>query len=194
MEDEIARNFCKLIFKNSIHSELADAFFPEVNISWNHIINLVSSLPSDFNDALIILDPDKNPTVSHELTNYLTNQMSSLVPNNPKGNLFILPGDESIEMLMWNYAISLDSDHDFYKDEFISNNGFDYEMVRSTGIQCLEYKNDKNKYKHWFKDHIQYMKVLEKNWIIDNKQLVSDFCNNVFEAYKRTENKLKRES
>lgn len=191
MEDNVAREFCKLIFSNSSFEELSKVRFPEVNISWSHLLNLIFAMPNDFRDAIFILDPDKTPSdTNNELKNYLTKNVSSIIPNDPKGNLFTLPGTKSIEQTLWEFLKKLSSDSSFFNDEFILNHGFDKDRAIESQTK---YQNDTNKFKHWFEDNIQYMSILEKYWILENKQIVQKFCENVYQSYKRINSSLEKQ-
>ncbi|WP_182438009.1 AAA family ATPase [Bombilactobacillus bombi] len=191
-EDEVARNFCRNIisFSNNPDNKFQNINFLDVNISWTHLLNLLSSLKTNFRDVLFILDPDLNN--SKDLKDYIYKNQLSLIPNNSNGNLFILPGDNSIEKMMYEYLMSLPSDHEFFKDTDVSNNGFDKKISIKYGITNKKYENmkEKIKYKNWFKDNIYYMDILEKYWIVDNKEQCIEFQNNLYKAFRRAENNL----
>lgn len=191
MEDEVARNFCQLIFAFSNHKELEQLSFPDVQISWSHLINLLNSIPNHLRDVICILDPDLNDSSQKELNKRLKTAQSPVVPNDSHGNLFVLPGNAKIEEMMFNYIKSLQSDSDFYKDETVFNSGYDYDRVHEQ-LDEVSKGTDKNKIKHWFNENTQYIETLEKYWILDHKDEVKSFCDKVYSAFKRIQSNLEK--
>lgn len=181
-EDDTARIFCKLILSSGQHEELQQLNFLNVKISWSHIMNFLNADRTMFDNEIIILDPDLNKDNMNKLQEYIKKQFIPIIPNDPRGNLFILPGEESIEKMMWNYLKSLPSSAKFYQDDFIQNNGIDFDKVKDI---FKKYENDKNKYKHWFKDFSADNRTLMKYWIVDNKSAVESFINNIYQSFSR---------
>lgn len=193
MEDDIGRWFLNLIIEHSDYTSLQRIYFPKVHISWNHLINLLTSAPEQFRTLLFILDPDLNTTNGNrELQNCLQKNFSSSVPNNPKGNLFILPGNDSIEKMLWKYVSKMKSDNPFFNIAFIENSGWTHDIVIKEGIESDKYRNDKNKYKHWFEDNHQFMDELARSWIIDHKTEVTQFTKILNQAFHKINSTLSK--
>lgn len=182
LEDDVARHFFKLIIEHSKFSDLNEVVLPEVSISWNHLLNLIEAVPTNFRNTLIVLDPDVNPKNNDSLKKQLEKNYLSIIPNDPNGTLFTLPGTKEIEEMLLDYLLSLNSNADFYHDPFILNCGYDMDAALKSYEKV---KGQKNAYKHWFTDNSHYIDALMKFWIIDNSNEVDEFCKTIHQAFCR---------
>ena len=102
-------------------------------------------------------------------------------------NVFILPGNTSIEKMMWEYVNNLDGEHELFDYTYLSNAGINPRTIKSMNIRQ---DGDKNFYKHWFKDNSNYIEYFMKYWINDHSNEVKKFCHILKKSYDRIINSL----
>ncbi|MFZ8764753.1 ATP-dependent nuclease [Enterococcus diestrammenae] len=180
-EDGTARWFLEELFAFENYSPSIDML--NINISWSHVINLITSDIETFKNYITVLDPDLNKT--DKLV-----QLKGMIQGYPLtideqlSNIFILPGESpdfpNIEQMMWNYVSSIPDTHDFFEDPVISENNWSQRIVLQNGIHSSIYDTftDQMKYKKWFEDNKYFISILMKYWVKDNRDKVNLFVNN----------------
>lgn len=179
-EDEIARWFLQELFAFENYSPSIEIL--DINISWSHIINLITSDIETFKNYITVLDPDLNRTENLVQLKAMI-QGYPLTLDEQLSNIFILPGESpgfpNIEKMMWNYVSSIPDTHEFFEDPVISEHNWSKRIVLKNGITSDTYTSLENqqKYKKWFKENKYYIGILMKYWVKDNKDLVKQFVN-----------------
>lgn len=192
-EDEITRMFLEKILKvENMKETRAQMKFFNFNMSWTNLISLVNEDPETFESHLFILDPDLNLNNENSgLINYLKNHdIVNFKINNPKSNVFILPGNKPIEEMLWSYVNSIDGDHPLFDDPYLMNSGLTPQIIKNWNNGK---ENDNNFYKHWFselKSTTNYIDYFMKYWILDNQSEVKKFCSILEKSCKRITNRL----
>lgn len=189
-EDEISRMFLnKIISMMQMEKDFSNMRFFDFNISWNSLIALANEDYRTFETHLFILDPDLNlENDDSSLKEYIgKRKIINFKVNNPMSNVFILPGNTSIEKMMWEYVNNLDGEHELFDDTYLSNAGINPRTIKSMSIRQ---DGDKNFYKHWFKDNSNYIEYFMKYWINDHSNEVKKFCHILKKSYDRIINSL----
>lgn len=149
----------------------------DITIGCDQLINLYGADLRYFGNSLIVLDGD------------VTEQQLDKIPKRTRenlGNIVKLPGEKSPEEMLYDYLLSLDSDHDYWSSD-AQYVGFTWDYFNERGPKSDDYKQDKDreKYKKWFIDHRQLFErtKLMDFWIKDNSQLVQMFRDDFRSAY-----------
>lgn len=141
----------------------------DITIGCDQLINLYGADLQYFGNTLIVFDGD----VTEKQLNKITKAMRDSL-----GNILRLPGEKSPEQLLYEYLLSLGSDHDFWSSG-AQRVGFTWDYFNEHGPLSDDYKQEKDreKYKKWFIEH----RVLFENtklmdfWKRDNPELVEKF-------------------
>lgn len=179
-EDEVSRVFLeKILLITGRKKVLANMKLLNLKMSWSHLISLVNEDSKTFETHLFILDPELNlNNKNSELANYLRNHDNiRFKVNDPRSNVFILPGNKPIEEMLWSYINNIAVDHPFFDDTYIMNTGLTPKIIKDLN---KDIETDSNFYKHWFKklnETTNYIEYFMKYWINDNMAEVSKFCN-----------------
>lgn len=178
-EDEVARWFLEKILSLNSNGSPYSIKLLDVNLSWGHIINLITSDLETYQNYITILDPDVNvrenkKSLEEKIKGY------PLKVNERCGDILILPSpnNETIEETMWNYFENLPEEHKFFFDDFSINQNWDKKLLIKDGIGSKKYsncKNDLHKKKCWFKDYNFLIDKLFNFWAKDNKEIVNNF-------------------
>lgn len=198
-EDAISRIFLNKIINFSSKPELGQMNLLDIDMSWSHLIKLISSEPTAFKDYICILDPDLNSDLSN-LHDLLVRIGSNINVNSSKGNIFILPGDQSIEKMLWTYVSTLPSNSDFFEHPYIFNSNWTHKHIIEDGPDSYvksdtakERRNEeKMKYKHWYNDNSAFMPIVMEYWINDHKDEVNNFIGRLYQSFRRIESNLKK--
>lgn len=184
-EDDHARWFLKKILSyNNINLELN---YIESSIGWTNIIQLIKEDYNYFKNYLIILDPDvSQPDNKTTLKNFLTGTMYQY--NSKSGNIFTLPGETSIEKMIWNYLSELDDDHEIFSLDNMKSIPLSKAFILNTGpfdyINYKGYSDDDKKIKQWFNDNLHiYINTAVEFWIKENMNLVGKFITKLCASY-----------
>ncbi|WP_429968644.1 ATP-dependent nuclease [Enterococcus sp. DIV0765a] len=179
-EDSIARWFLQELFDYKDFNPSVDML--DVNISWSHIINLMTSDIETFKNYITVLDPDimkpENLSVLKKMTTGFP-----LTVNENLSNILILPGISpnypNIEKMLWEYISSMSDTHEFFDDPVISNHNWTKRLILRDGIDSDFYANldSKLKYKKWFEQNRYFIEILMKYWVTDNDAAVTSFVN-----------------
>lgn len=192
-EDEVARWFLEKIldFKN----ENPNIKLLDLSISWSHIINLVTSNLSFYQqNHIIILDPDlKKDDNSNQLKKLINGYPIKI--NQQCSDILILPSEngEIIEEIFWNYVSNLPGNHEFFSEPEIENNNWNKKLVSENGPYSSNYENYENtktRLKKWFNEHRYYIDFLFKFWAKDNEPIIDDFINLFKSSYNKKYNQL----
>lgn len=196
-EDDVARWFLEKIL--SLNDTQFNIKLLDVNISWTHIINLITSNLSGFQNYIVILDPDL-------LLEKNNNDLKKLIEGYPLqvnescSDILILPSinGENIESILWNYLSSLPANHHFFDDDEIERCNWNKSIVISNGPDSEKYSrfsSEKVRIKHWFNDNMYYLDFLFKFWAKDNEKIINDFIalfkSTYSKKYKNTTNNTK---
>lgn len=187
-EDKVTRMFLEKILKVENKTNILDHLkFLDINISWSKLIDLACLDSETLKNHLFFLDPDLSlDNKDSELKKYIDDKdYNQFGINSEKSNIFILPGEESIEKMLWNYVNKLNGDHDLFNDSYIINSGVTPQIIREWNQ--TQQQNESNFYKHWFNDINKngYITYFMKYWINDNQNKVKKFCGILESAYNR---------
>ncbi|WP_392564198.1 AAA family ATPase [Orbus wheelerorum] len=179
-EDEVARWFLKKILALCSSNEAVyNIKLLDVNMSWSHIINLITSHYETYQNYIAILDPDvcrreNKETLQEKIKNF------PLKADEQCGDILTLPSknNETIEELMWDYFYNLPEDHDFFFHPTSMSQNWQKCLLLQHGINSKKYKDckdDSHKKKCWFKDSLHYINLLFDFWARDNEEIVDNF-------------------
>ena len=180
-EDNEARWFIKhLVPDYLMYVELLDTC-----IGCDQLIGLYCADLSYFGNTLIVFDGDVSDGQLNKIPGATRKNL---------GNIIKLPGNKPPEVVIYEYLLNLDSDHEYWQaaNRFF----FTWDYFNDHGPHSDDYKSEKDreKYKKWFVDHEQYFSStkLMDFWIQDNTTLVDEFKQSFLESYnkiaKRTAN------
>lgn len=177
-EDEETRWMLKLLIGDYIsYVDILD-----VKVGCQSLMTMYKCDQEYFTRTLIVLDGD------------VEEKTLSTVPKpirNKYRNIVLLPGSKRPEQVMYEYLLSLDGDHEFWK------NAEQYDMTwqyfKDNGPESDTYKKEKDreKYKTWFNDHVQFFDFarLGEYWIRDNKTDAERFLSEFKLAYNSVANR-----
>lgn len=178
-EDEVARWFLQKILALPINKEPYQIKLLDVNMSWGHIINLITSHFEIYQDYITILDPDVSKRENKESLQEKIKDFPITV-DVECGDIFTLPSNnnEAIEEIMWDYFSNLPEDHSFFFHNISLKNNWQKSLLINDGIDSDKYKNCKNdlhKKKCWFNDNKYYINYLFDFWARDNEEIINKF-------------------
>lgn len=164
-EDAEARWFLKYL----VQDYLVYVDELDITIGCDQLINLYGADLQYFGNTLIVFDGD------------VTEKQLSKIPKTMRdnlGNILKLPGEKSPEEMLYEYLLSLGSDHNFWSGG-AQRVGFTWDYFNEHGPKSDDYKQEKDreKYKKWFIDHRQFFEStkLMDFWKKDNPHLVQQF-------------------
>lgn len=193
-EDSTARWFLELLIQSEtgkVFPELKKLNLLELDISWNHLVKLISSDYDTFKNLIVILDPDMRGSLKDSF-NKLIDDLPYIGQVDKAGaSLLILPGNYSIEKQIYEYLMSLNDDHAFYNDSDIGDAGIYYDPLHN-GIeyQLGTDKKESTNYKNWAKDHRFVFKKAVNYWINDNSEEVELFLKNLNQTFMKINNSI----
>lgn len=189
-EDEVSRMFLKkIISMMKMEKDFSNMKFFDFNISCNSLIALADEDYRTFETHLFILDPDLSLENDDSILKEYISKRSivNFKVNKPISNVFTLPGNTSIEKMIWEYVNNLNGDHKLFDDIYLSNSGINPKTIKNMNNGQ---DTDKNFYKHWFTDNSIYIDCFMKYWINDHEAEVKKFCNILKKSYDRIINSL----
>lgn len=141
----------------------------DVTIGCDQLINLYMADIQYFGNTLIIFDGDVTEAQLNKIP----------VPTRKNlGNILLLPGGKRPEEVIYNYLLSLDSEHDFWSGPG-QKVGFTWDYFNEHGPLSDDYRQEKERerYKKWFQAHVQFFDAtkLIEYWMRDHQSLVCDF-------------------
>lgn len=151
----------------------------DVTIGCSELINLYKADIQYFGNVLLVFDGD------------VTERQLNKIPIQTRknlGNILLLPGGKRPEEVIYNYLLSLDSDHEFWSGG-AQRVGFTWDYFHEHGPTSADYRQEteRERYKKWFMAHVQYFESvrLMDYWIRDNAQLVSEFKDDFKQSHNR---------
>lgn len=147
----------------------------DVNVGCHSLMSLYSADTAYFGNSIIVLDGD------------VTDKTLSVVPEKVREhfkNIIKLPGSSRPEQVMYEYLLSLPSEHDFWSQ---AGAGLNWTYFKENGPDSAAYQSEKerDRYKKWFIDHEKLFDAyhLFDYWINDNSDAVTTFLNCFVSAY-----------
>ncbi|MBA2175972.1 AAA family ATPase [Halobacillus locisalis] len=187
-EDEEARWFFNILFEYCERNKLIKSHpnkldHVSVSLGKNQLLHLLKGDFRYFSNNLILLDGD---VTDQEINTYLRGVINDYNHHEGKTyNLLKLPGNESPEKVLWEYARNLEPDHLFYtqnpkglafkKIAFVDNGPF--------SEQYDHLREERRKYKEWFKDNMFQMEYIVKYWLEDHEDEVKKFVYNLKKSH-----------
>lgn len=179
-EDEVARWFIDLLL-NTTKSKI-DVDLLDINISWSHLINLMTSDVEVYKNYIAVLDPDIKKTENYSVVNRMIQGYPIEFDKEPISNIFYLPSNyedkPNVEEMLWRYLNDIPDDHPFFKlPETIDNNWQKHILVKyGPNDDNPHFKGKHNiRVKNWFKENQYILGLLVPFWINDNLDIVEPF-------------------
>lgn len=151
----------------------------DVTIGCSELINLYNADIQYFGNVLLVFDGD------------VTERQLNKIPIQTRknlGNILLLPGGKRPEEVIYNYLLSLESDHEFWSGG-AQRVGFTWDYFHEHGPTSADYRQEteRERYKKWFITHEQYFDSIRlmDYWVRDNAQLVSEFKDNFKQSHNR---------
>lgn len=145
----------------------------DVTIGCDALVSLYKSDLSYFGNSLIIFDGDVTEQHLSPIKSYIKRFK----------NVLTLPGGNSPEKVLYEYIMSLQPEHDYWKvsDEI----GFTWDYFNENGPASYGRGTEREQYKDWFRDHKDAFDStnLIGFWIEDNKTLIDDFIDSFIQSY-----------
>lgn len=190
-EDERARKFTKIIFDTQEYRPNIE--FLDVNISWGHLLNLLTSDYNTFENYIFLLDPDLYEENNFKKMNELLEGYPTK-PNEHGSNLLFLPTDDknnpvNIEKMLWRHLTTISDDHKIFNDQLFMSKGWKQRLIINSGVDSPEYLkyNKSVRHKNWFNDHKFMLEKTMKYWIADYQEDVQEFINKFKAIYGKLE-------
>lgn len=186
-EDATAEWFLRSLIRNSDFNDLESLHFSSVNLDWQKLVNLSIDGGPAFRELITFVDPDVSLNENRKILDKLLGESSTtwLLDD----ILFILPGTNSIEKLMWEFISSQPASASIWREQDFVSRNVNLSSLCAKGPDSSNYKDDKNKFKHWFADNGVLKDIIIRYWITNNKQEVSTFLAHVNKSFERLRNK-----
>ena len=188
-EDSVAQWFVKELMKFKDSSIGVNDFnFIDTDMDWQHLSKLAANGGQKFKNMIFLLDAD---VISDEKNYEKFKEITNLSPSGIEGeNIFFIPGNDSIEKMMWCYIKTLPADDRFFTSPEMMRANRTKSNVIDHGPDSKEYENinkENVKLKKWFNNNRTFMTSLLQRWISDpkNEKNVIDFLNKLQAAYHR---------
>lgn len=181
-EDEVARKYLKTILYYKKFKYNNKLIIPDMNIGWAEIIKLVTYDFYKFKDVIVVLDPDlNNEKNKKDLEDKLRGTKYKI--NTHNSSIFILPGNDCIETMIWNWVSNLDDGHALFKEPYFYDTGIAKINIINRGPNTAHYDNIAStlyKVKQWYKDNEHLMDTIMPYMIeeFDKKGVLDNFYNN----------------
>lgn len=148
----------------------------DVRIGCSQLMSLYKGDPNYFGNAVIVFDGD----VSDDDLNTVPEQLRKRL-----NNIVRLPGVKRPEEVLYDYIISLQSDHPYW--EMASRVDMNWLYFSENGPLSDRYKaeKDREKYKKWFLEHENVFETTQlfEFWKEDNKEMTTAFRQDFINAY-----------
>lgn len=168
-EDDEARWFIRNLLGK--YSNVIDIL--NISLGWKNLIYLYKGDIEYFCNTVIVFDGD----VTQESID------SQIRDINPKPvNMIMLPGDKRPEEVIYDYLLSLQSNHAYWTRATDVNLSWNYLNEHTPS----SYKGDSAaQFKKWFNDHRAYFDStnLFKYWLSDNQSIAKQFIGRFIGAY-----------
>lgn len=143
---------------------------------------------SIFTNCLVVFDPDiskeerKNKVIRAIENNTFFTLNSPSNENKNKRCLLILPGDEPIETIIWNYVKDSPETHDMYRDPQMEARGIIKRNLIENAPEDIENLKIQKK---WFYDNKSVCDIMVKYWIRDNSDCIDNFVKDLKFEYNK---------
>jgi energy-coupling factor transporter ATP-binding protein EcfA2 len=148
----------------------------DVKIGCDQLLSLYTGDVSYFGNVLIVLDGDVADKDLQTIPEQLRKRLN---------NIIRLPGNVRPEEVIYNYVLSLESEHPYWENAVKVDMNWTY--FKENGPESSRYNKGKERenYKKWFEDHqaIFDSTRLYDFWAADNKDLVEKFKTNFVDSY-----------
>ena len=162
--------------KNLVPDLISYVDILDVRIGCSQLMSLYKGDPNYFGNAVIVFDGD----VSDDDLNTVPEQLRKRL-----NNIVRLPGVKRPEEVLYDYIISLQSDHPYW--EMASRVDMNWLYFSENGPLSDRYKaeKDREKYKKWFLEHENVFETtkLFEFWKEDNKEMTTAFRQDFINAY-----------
>lgn len=196
-EDDVARWFFKLLLKYKNKEQEFDFEALDIDIGWQHIIKLLIADSKTFSGYIALLDPDIRKEENEKWLKKKTRGTLFSEHDTSTSSIFRLPASdnfpENIEKILWDYVSNLSDDALFYRNEFIEDHNWQKRLVIANGPYSQKYNHitkEAFKIKAWFNDNKVFLEIAVHYWIEDNEEIVNEFIDNLFRAYKYKKSKI----
>lgn len=195
-EDEMARKFIQSLIKFSKfkHSEeLYELNSLNTSIPWNSIITLIKADSDFYHKSITILDGDLHiERNANDLQNILRGANFNINSNEFPSHLLLLPIEASVEKVMIDYILNLESSAAFYKDNRVYMRSLNKDRVQEIySDRFNSHLDSTDDYKAFFtKELIGFQDIIFEHWILDNQNTVDDFIKIVYEKFRRIKSEL----
>ena len=166
--------------KNLIGSYISYVEVLDVQVGCQSLMTMYKSDAEYFTRTLIILDGDVEVNTLDTVPKPIRDKFR---------NILLLPGKKRPEQVIYEYIMSLESDHEFW----IRAGEYDvtWQYFKENGPESGKYKRekendkDRDRYKAWFVDHEQFFDLtrLGEYWIRDHKVEAEGFLADFKIAY-----------
>lgn len=148
----------------------------DVKIGCDQLLSLYTGDVSYFGNVLIVIDGDVADKDLQTIPEQLRKRLN---------NIIRLPGNVRPEEVIYNYVLSLESEHPYWENAVKVDMNWTY--FKENGPESSRYNKGKERenYKKWFEDHqaIFDSTRLYDFWAADNKDLVEKFKTNFVDSY-----------
>lgn len=162
--------------KNLIPEYLMYIDILDVKIGCDQLLSLYNGDVSYFGNVLIVLDGDVKDKDLEVIPERLRTRLKNIVR---------LPGTVRPEEVIYEYILSLDSEHPYWENA--SKVDMNWVYFKENGPNSSKYTQEKEreKYKNWFVEHqpVFDSTKLFDFWANDNKDLIEKFKKDFVEAY-----------
>lgn len=157
------------LLSHLIQSYLLYVEMVDSKIGCRELISLYMADSAYFGQCIMVFDGD------------VPDAEISIIPETLRkrfNNIIKLPGNKRPEEIIYDYIVSLPSDHDFWADA--SKVGLSWQYFQDNGPESQQYarQKEREKYKAWFQDHRELFDMckLPEYWVRDNEGIVRAFC------------------
>ena len=181
-EDDVGRDFLQKILEYKQCPNISRLNIADIHFGWEQLVSLVKQDFSSFSKVIIVLDPDlNNNTLYSKLKQMLTGSKYKI--NEKNSSIFILPGNDYIEKIVWKWFENVEENHPIFFDRNFSENGLGKQNIINNGPYSGHYSSftdDKKKIKEWYKDVRYYANIALKHIIqeYDEAGQLDEFYNN----------------
>ena len=156
-EDAETRWFLKYLIKD--YSTRVDVL--ETQIGCHSLMTMYRSDPEYFTRTIIVIDGDVDEKTLDVVPKTIRDRYK---------NIIRLPKSVRPEQVIYEYILSLDSEHDFWKEA--RSYDMTWQYFKENGPESEKYKRGEERewYKTWFVDHVQFFELthLGEYWVRDN--------------------------
>ncbi len=148
----------------------------DVKLGCDQLLSLYNGDISYFGNVLIVLDGDVKDKNLEVIPERLRTRLNNIIK---------LPGSVRPEEVIYQYILSLDSEHPYWENARKLNMNWTYFRENGPDSSIYNQEKDREKYKKWFTDHrLAFDKTkLFEFWANDHKDLVKIFVKEFIVSY-----------